>query len=218
MATLRLGRYEIERYDMPEVCLRCGARARHYKSKRFVWSPPWLLILLLAGVFPYAIAAGATQRQIRVTVPLCDRHRWHWGGRTAVICLALLGIFILFFAAIALAGAADLHPAAVFIPFLVLLVAWLGMTIFLAVTMIRPAEITDRSLTLTGVSEAFVEALNEERRGDVDDRSRRPHPRRDEDDERASRSEQRPTEEDDEDAYFDPKRRRRQGRTNGRDN
>ena len=93
MADIRLGRYEIEHYDPPPVCIRCGAPSVVCKDHRFQWSPPWVYVLLLLGVIPYAIAAWATMKRMTVPVPLCERHKWHWGGRTAVVLLGLLGIY-----------------------------------------------------------------------------------------------------------------------------
>jgi hypothetical protein len=57
MARVQLGRYEIEHEDLPNLCLRCGRPAVVHKSRRFAWHPPWVGLLLLAGLIPYAVVA-----------------------------------------------------------------------------------------------------------------------------------------------------------------
>ncbi|HEX5272029.1 MAG TPA: hypothetical protein VFW33_16145, partial [Gemmataceae bacterium] len=103
MADIRLGRYEVEHYDPPRVCMRCGAPSVVCKDHRFQWVPPWTYILLFVALIPFAIVAGALQKRMTMPVPLCARHKWHWGGRTAVVLLGLLGVFAVLFGGIALA-------------------------------------------------------------------------------------------------------------------
>jgi hypothetical protein len=210
MADIRLGRYEVEHYDPPSVCIRCGAPSVVCKDHRFQWSPPWVYILLLLGVLPYAIAASATMKRMTVSVPLCDRHKWHWGGRTAVVLLGLLAFILFMIAAIAFGAELDLHPGVVFVPVIVLFFAWIISAVFLATTTIRPREITDKSITLSGVSPDYIAALNEARRGeeDDDDRPRRRRRRDDEEDEEDRPPRRRRREEGEDDAR---PRARRQG-------
>jgi hypothetical protein len=197
MADIRLGRYEIEHYDPPPVCVRCGARSVVCKDHRFQWSPPWVYVLLLLGVIPYAIAAGATQKRMTVPMPLCDRHKWHWGGRTAVVLLGLVAIIAILIMGVALGAELDADPALIFIPVGFLFLAWIVSAIVLASTTIRAREITDKSITLMGISPEFIEALNEARRGERDD---------EEDDDRPRRRRRRDEEDEDDDR---PRRRRR---------
>src|SRR5947209_5044257 len=60
MASIRLGRYEVEDYDLPKVCMRCGARAVTYKQRRFRWFPRWLIVTFPLGILPTEI----TERSI----------------------------------------------------------------------------------------------------------------------------------------------------------
>jgi hypothetical protein len=206
MADIRLGRYEIEHYDPPPVCARCGAPSVVCKDHRFQWAPPWIYILLVFGVIPYAIAAGVTMRRMVVPIPLCERHKWHWGGRTAVVLLGLVGVFLVMFGGIALGNEVNFDPAFVFIPVGLLFLVWIVGAVILAVTTIRPREITDKSITLSGVSQEFIDALNEARRGqDDEDDGDRPRRRRrgdeeDADDRRSARGKV----VDDDGGYYDP--------------
>ncbi len=200
MATVRLGRYELEEYDLPKVCMRCGARASHYKSKRFQWSPPWAFFVL--GV----LGALIFMKNLTVPVPLCERHKWHWGSRMA---FALLGILVIVAWAVAgavVAGEDERLAPFIFIPLVVLLLGYLITLIALSLTTIRPVEITDKSITLRGVSEEFIEALDEERRGDDEDRPRRDRARYEDDEEDRPRRKRRAAADDG--GYYDPERRR----------
>jgi hypothetical protein len=209
MADIRLGRYEIEHYDPPPVCARCGAASVVCKNHRFNWSPPWVFILLFMGVLPYAIAAAATRKTMSVPVPLCARHKWHWGGRTAVVLLGLVVIFLIFFAGIAVADDFQLEPPAVFLPVGVLFLVWIVSAAVLGTTTIRPREITDRSITLSGVSPGFIDALNEARRGERDEEENddRPRRRRRREDEEEARPRARRRVAADDGGYYDPDER-----------
>jgi hypothetical protein len=201
MATVRLGRYELEEYDLPRVCMYCGARATQFKSKKFQWFPPWAWLVL------GWLGAMMFMKSCTMPVPLCEKHKWHWGGRTAVILLSLVGIFVVLFAGVALAEVVKIDPPVVFLPVGVLFLAWLVLAVALSATQIRPTEITDKSITLRGVCEEFVEALEEARRGDDEDRPRR-RARDDEDDDEGDRPRRKRRVADD-GGYYDPGRRRR---------
>jgi hypothetical protein len=195
MATVRLGRYELEEYDLPRVCMRCGTRATTYKAKKFTWSPPWSYFVL--GAFGAAVFA----KSMTVRVPFCEKHKWHWTGRAAVVGFSLPVIALVFVAGVAVASQLNAGPEVVFLPTGVLFVAWLIMAAVLLGGAIRAGEITDKSVTLLGVSEEFVEALDEERRGGDEDEDDRPRRRRADDG-----------------AYYDPRaRRRRRGRDDDED-
>ncbi len=209
MAEIRLGRYEIEHYDPPPVCIRCGAPSVVCKDHRFNWYPLWAFLVL--GV----IGAAMFTKRMTVPVPLCDRHKWHWGGRTAIVLLGLLAFIGLFIGGAVLANEDDDLAPYIFFPIGLLFLAWIVSAVVLAATTIRPREITDKSITLTGVSPDFIDALNEARRGERgedeenDDRPRRRR-RRDEEDEEDEddRRSRRRRDEDDDGGYFDPDEKR----------
>jgi len=199
MASVRLGRYELEEYDLPRVCMRCGARADTFKRKKFQWSPPWAFLAL--GAF----GAALFSKSVTMSVPLCEKHKWHWGGRMAFFAGGFFVLLALFGVGTPVVAKNDHLAGFVFLPILVLLLAWLITSAILFSTQIRPREITDKSVTLTGVSEEFVEALDEERRGDDEDRPRR-RPRYDDEDEDDRPRRKRRA---DDGGYYDPGRRRR---------
>ncbi len=175
MASVSLGRYEIQEYDPPEVCMKCGAPSRVIVNKTFAWSPPWVIITILVGIPVYIILALVLTKRMAVRVPLCDKHKGHWTTRMLITLLGLLGILILVgFAIFASVSEADLSDLAGPLWGVVVgsLLVWLIVIAVLSQTAIRPTEITDRSITLRGVSEGYIEALREDRGDSYDDDAR----------------------------------------------
>jgi hypothetical protein len=194
MASVRLGRYEVEDFDLPKVCMRCGARATTYKRNRFKWHPPWAFLVL------GAIGVMIFTKTLTVPVPLCSKHKWHWSGRAAVVGFTLPLIPICFLAWAIVASQFNASGAVVFIPTGLTLLAWVIMAfVLLSLTGIRPTEITDRSITLRGLSDEFIQALEQERRGDRESEDR-------------PRAKRRAADDEDDGSYYDPDRPRRRGR------
>jgi hypothetical protein len=206
MASVRLGRYEAEDGDLPPVCMRCGEPAEEYRRKQFNWHPQWVYILLIAGLLVFVIVAVILTKWMRIRAPLCPAHTNHWLWRTLVVLLSLLLLVFLAIASIFLLSALERQPGRqhlfgfVCLGVVVLAVIWLIATIVIQMTAIRPTEITDRDITLTGVSVEFVDAYRNRRR-----RRRRP----DEEDDYDRPARRRPRYEEDEDFYERRPRRRR---------
>jgi hypothetical protein len=227
MPSIRLGRYEVEEYELPPVCARCGGRAVVSPSKKFAWHPGWVIVMLFISWPIYLILALVLTKRMTVPLPLCEQHRGYWRNRALLVwgglaVLALLTVLGLILAGVLDDGSGDtLYPPVIIAAVLAFLV-WLITAAIVQSVSIRPTEITDRGIRLVGVSEDFIDAVREDRRGaDEEDREReeedRPrHPREDrdrgrvrprdgEDDKRSRRRT------DDEDGgYYDPRRRRRE--------
>jgi hypothetical protein len=220
VASVSLGRYEIEEYDPPEVCMKCGARSSVVVRRTFSWCPPWVIITIIAGLLIYAILAMVMTKRMSVKVPLCKEHKGHWTMRTLCILLGFLGLLVFVGLAIALSSEDSDLAGLVWMVTGVLLLAWLIMVIIFQYTAIRPTEITDRSITLTGVNEGYIEALREDRGdSDDDDRPRRSRRRDNDDDDRPRKRRRLPEDEEDEaprpktkdrsDGVYDPKKSKR---------
>jgi hypothetical protein len=229
MASIRLGRYEIEEYGLPRVCARCGEKAVARPYKTFSWHPGWVLVLILAGLLIYVIVAVILTKRMSVRLPLCARHRSYWRNRAIFIYGGLLAIVLLGVLSIALVAAqaprgADNMFGLVCLGSGGLAMVWLFAVAIMQVISIRPAEITDNSITLIGLSRAFVDAVREDRRGgeledeDSYDRPRRKRPR-DVDEERRVQRRRAPDEEDDrprpgrradsdDEGFYDPQAKR----------
>jgi len=170
MATVRLGRYEIERGRMPKVCMACGAPATVRKSKKFAWHPPWVYALLLAGLLPALIVAAILTKRMTLTAPFCDRHKRYFFLRNDVLVISLILLLVLgcagFYGSFVVQERPNsdlgfLYALAFGLTFL----CWLIVAAVLGHRSIRPSEITDRSITLVNVSEEYARALHLSRMG-----------------------------------------------------
>jgi uncharacterized BrkB/YihY/UPF0761 family membrane protein len=132
--------------------------------------------MLIGGVLLASILAN----KMTINAPFCQAHRNHWLMRTLVIVFGFIGVFVvsgaLLFvvAAKSAAQGADDKPMLIALGFGgVLLLAWLVMVVVLQYSAIRAKEVTEKSMTLTGVSPSFISALRDlrgERRTGADER------------------------------------------------
>jgi hypothetical protein len=104
MALVTLDRREAEPERLPPVCTCCGAPSAEYRSKNFSWHPPWIGVLILAGLLPYALVALILTKRMTVSAPLCERHRGHWTVRTVVTLGGFLALVLLGFVAAMVLG------------------------------------------------------------------------------------------------------------------
>lgn len=177
MAKVRLGRYEVEELGLPPVCMRCGAPAVTHRKKKFSWYPPWINVIAPLALLPFAIVAALLTKRMTVQVPFCAAHKRHWFWRSFILFVSFVGIVALAIGGLVLAS--HLRPRANLEPFaggalLGGLILWAIIAFFVQLTGIRPKEITDRSITLTNVSENFVHALAQSREAEDPETERRP--------------------------------------------
>lgn len=181
MAQVRLRRFEVNEDLLPPVCLRCGAEAEVTRSKNFAWHPPWVAVLILVGLLPYAIVAIILTKRMKVEAPLCPQHQGHWQWRALYLYLGLALFVVLGVGSMVVLASTDNRRGApeawagfLCLGSLVAGLAWLISAAIIQHLSIRPTEITDKDITLTNVSPFFVEALHEERdRRHEEDRSPR---------------------------------------------
>ena len=168
MATLRLGERPWDEEELLGVCMKCGAPADTYKDHLFRWHPGWVFFLILVHLLVYAVVAIALTKKRRVRVPLCHAHRHHWVARQVALFVGFA--FFLFLGVGAIIAMTDSSPGRrgseavsglLCVGSLVVLIVWLVLVAVLQSTAIRPSEITDRDITLVGVSSAFVRAYAE---------------------------------------------------------
>ena len=176
MAVVWIDREEAEHGDLPPLCLRCGNDATTFRRRQFSWYPGWVNIFIIVALLVWLILALILTKKMRVTVPMCDRHVGHWFRFNLFLYGGLIGMLALLIAGAALSASQDpnfkeIAPAVMIaagVGFLVVIIAgaiWQLNTI-------RPVEITDDDIKLTGVSEEFRSALREQRRTERNDRDR----------------------------------------------
>jgi hypothetical protein len=153
-----------------KACLYCGAPAAVLKYRKFAWCPQWVYLLLLVGVIPCAIIAFILTKRKGLNVPLCAAHKHHWLWRNVIGVGGLVVVIGFFIGGIAMmdpqpgAGRGNSDIGALFfLAALLSLVLWLIALIVGQFTAIRPAKITNDSITLQRVSRKFIEVYRRPR-------------------------------------------------------
>lgn len=173
MPTVRLFEREYLEGGLPAVCVYCGDKAEHFKTYKLSWIPGWTAVFILLGVLPYFIAAMALTMRRSLDLPVCEKDRsLQFNAR-----LLSLGIFLggmaLSVASIVLGIALSTRQNSVFPPFLgIAALLFIGMFIGLIVVnrkQLRATDITDRSIKITRLNAAFIDAVLNSR--DDEDRS-----------------------------------------------
>jgi hypothetical protein len=212
MAKIRLRRWEVEEYELPPVCARCGERAVVQPDKTFSWHPSWVLVLLFVGGLPiYVIVALILTKRMTVPLPFCQRHRNYWRNRAIFVYGGLLGMFLL--TAVGITASLALDPkgqgamlGTVCIGAFLIFLVWLVAAAIMQTNGIRANEITDRFIVLVGLSRDFVDAVYDDRDA-AEEKAKQRWRDSSRDSENASRVRGRKTE--DEGGYFDPEENHR---------
>jgi hypothetical protein len=201
----------------------CGEPADIRKTRKFSWHSPLAYLGLLAGVLPFIIIALVLTKRMVVKVPLCQIHKNHWTWRSLVVlgslfAIAMLGIGTFIYQT-------DQPPGNdstwLCLGWVLLLIVWLVAAAIIQGTAIRPTEITDRSIRLTKIHPAFIDALERDRDEDRDERRSRRKKYNDErddyDDELDDRPRRRPARDDRDGFDEDDDRPRRRPTRDDRD-
>jgi hypothetical protein len=171
MAKVKMDFRDLDDYELPDVCIQCGAPAEGRKGKRYSWYPPALNLLILAGVIGWiilAILVNVLTKRRSVNRPLCAVHinQWPWRTLTALGGFALLVLTGLaaFFVMVSDDRRGGSNPLGGYlcIGAFVVLIVWLVVVAVIQSTAIRPTVITDGSITLVNVSKEFALAYEDE--------------------------------------------------------
>jgi hypothetical protein len=170
MAAVRLYRDETDEFELPAVCMKCGAQATAWKSKTFSWHPPWVYVLILAGLLPFAVVALALTQRRTLQAPLCAAHRGHWLWRQLIVIGSFFALLIGGAIAVAVLieedgqrRAGDSVAGLLCLGVVGGLVAWIVLAAIAQATSIRAADMTNNWVLLKGVSPVFAEAVEEDR-------------------------------------------------------
>jgi hypothetical protein len=164
MAKIRVYRDEAGGDEFPRLCVRCGEGADGDSTQNFSWVPEWVPILILGGLLPWLLVAMILKKSMRVTLPVCRRHRRHWLRRTLYIWLGLLGWVVAGVLAVVLLPQLPQDAVPVVLGVLVFGgLLWLIVGVVYTNSGIKPRQITDRWIELKGISPVFAEAWDEAR-------------------------------------------------------
>lgn len=168
MPSVTLSDYECRRGLLPDVCAFCGAPAAGRRERTFSWHPSWVWVLILINLI---VVALVLTKRMTVRVPVCEAHDGFWRRRATILLTSFLLIALFVGAAVAFSmdqppGGPDLLQTVMCGGGIVLVLAWVVLAAVYSVAGVRPTEITDRDIRLTGLHEDFVAALREERARD----------------------------------------------------
>jgi hypothetical protein len=158
MALVRLTREEASG-KLPLVCVRCGAPAIGFRTKKN-WYPPWANVFVLVLFVPLLILS----RRVRLRLPFCSDHYDHWLLRSIVVWGSLVAAWVLsFMLLVAFAPrrflSGEPEPAVTLSVSYTILICWAIFAITLQRTSVRPCKLTKEFIEIRGVAPAFVESL-----------------------------------------------------------
>jgi hypothetical protein len=89
---------ELERRNLPPVCVKTGLPAEVGVAKTFVWVPGWTWILVFFGIFPFLIARHFAARRVTLELPATaevDRMRRNANMTTILVCALAIALLVL---------------------------------------------------------------------------------------------------------------------------
>ena len=157
--------------QLPEVCMRCGAVSTQKLRHTFSWHAQGASSLNhafgLVAVLVGAVVKGAFSKHMVVCVPLCEKHKDHWSTRSLLLwgyaltmALVYLGTGMLLFGN-RNNGQHESETGTACLVTIFLTFVWVFLIRVVEHTAIRATEITESSISLTGVSRKFVEGLDQ---------------------------------------------------------
>jgi hypothetical protein len=151
-----LSRATSERGLLPPVCTYCGQSATVSVIHKFSWNSREILIPFI-GFYTETLYADAA-------IPFCERHKNHWRSRSwaglgGFVCLVLLIIGALCLLSVIPPDEKKMRGSFL-LGILLIGIVCLIAGLIAHLTRIRAKEISEQSLTITGVSDAFVQAMN----------------------------------------------------------
>jgi hypothetical protein len=160
MATVQIRQPDLQGGRLPPLCVVCGEAADQNRAVRFSWHPGWVSWLWLVGLLPPILATLMTRRSMAAALPVCGRHWGHWSSRQRIIWAGLAVAFGLGCLGACVDTCWDKEVGEGMILSAVGMLLLVGLAIVVLYDSgVRPEEITDRTITLKGVSDRFVRAM-----------------------------------------------------------
>ncbi len=142
-----LTRHQVENDLLPDICMVCGTPTQNRVNKTF------------------GFAKYFKTKEMRVSCPMCPRHRGHW--RNLVLTASIGWLLMFSLASVGMLVGMAISPrhggpwaAGAGIGFFVGLGVYLGTVIYLACTRVTVESITDNEIRFRRVSAAFANAVS----------------------------------------------------------
>jgi magnesium-transporting ATPase (P-type) len=168
--TVTIRDFEAREDLLPSLCLKCGDPATVRVARNFSWHPRWVYVLLLLNILITAIVAFVLTKRMSAQIPMCEKHRYLWrnfmlANVATLFAMVAAGIVLTMFGDRIenIRGWRGYSGWVIFWGWILALVIWLIVVAVLTSMSIYPTSITDDRMTLTGVSDRFVDALESER-------------------------------------------------------
>ncbi len=165
MDWVTLTRDQVDRDELPRICIVCGEPATKSVNKTFSYRPPWVEYLYFAGIFPGLIAEHMYSQEMRVSCPVCQQHGNHWSRLAWVASVGWLLAVPFALVVLAACKVSDLDDDWRTLVFVAAgaglgLAIWLAIVIRFAVTTIKVSKISSSGdeITLHRVSDAFAKS------------------------------------------------------------
>jgi hypothetical protein len=160
VAIVELSRERMQK-GLPAVCMKCGAPATIWKDQSYEVPSTNPIARLSSWV---RLATSFFRRNLTVKAPFCTAHQHHWSRRKLVTVGGLMAVLAILLGGTTLCAIVGWDRS---IPFMVgmgFFFAWCVAAVIAYETSIHPTLITEHDVSLKGVSDRFVSALDEHRR------------------------------------------------------
>jgi hypothetical protein len=79
---------------LPDVCVKCAGHAVTRRKQQFVYTPQWVIVVMLLSLLIGAIVAMIVQKRGTLHLPLCEQCAARWKSANVQIALSILGMFL----------------------------------------------------------------------------------------------------------------------------
>lgn len=160
---------QIEQGDLPDVCVVCGLPTKRRTIREFQHISDsmgaWIVFNLII-FFPIGIIVALLRpRRIRLTLPVCHKHRNHWSILTWWVAFGWILMLAIIFGGLAASnfdGNGQPNPGFAFTPFFGMAAYGIPI-IYLGVTRVALYSVTATSIGLKRVAINFARSVNHNR-------------------------------------------------------
>lgn len=148
--------------ELPKVCVRWGEPGSQQISRKLSWASRWYLVLAVAALIFYIIAASIAAKRSRLTFWLCESHA---AARRRDVRIGWMGLGLIVLSLLMLMYGGSVLPrsalAALPIVEMLLLLGGLAISLYgyFRSRIVRAAKIDDGHVWLKGVTPSIRDSL-----------------------------------------------------------